>query len=238
MVTGYVQSVEWTKKRQNGFDMYPCLTVEVPANHSVMLSFSNLDLLKCCSCNSVKLFFTNGCSGKPAQTLCHNTVFDPTVYDIDIVSIAYRNPYKPQGTGFKLLFSFHHTSERPVQVKIGKWDCAVPGASVWMQHFLCSPKTFCDGGEDRDIGGCPSAELCGANFITLRERCYLHVSPSGNTSWYEAEDICKAKHGHLVSLNTQQEWTTMKDWMEDTETYKHKYIPIGLRLNTFPEQDT
>ena len=238
LFTGYIQSEDWPEQGKNDSGLYSCLTVSVPANHSVMVSFSKIDLEKCCRCHFVKLYLTTACTGAPIAEVCFDTVFDPSVFETSVLSVRHRNRLWKHRTGFRLLFTFHHTSQRPVQLETGQWDCAAPGASLWMQHFLCSPWTFCDGGEDRDIGGCPSAEFCGASFIKLGGRCYLHFSPLGSTSWHEAEDMCKVQHGYLVSLNTQQEWTAMKGWMEDTQLYKYQDVLVGMKLNIFPEHDT
>ena len=220
--------------------MDSCMTVSVPANHSIMISFASIDLDDCCDCDFVHFFFTRACTGPPAEILCHNS-FDPTVYTTDYFSLRFKSSWDTQRTGFRLLFSFHPVSERPTQVEGGKWDCAVPGAFVWMQHFLCSPETFCDGTEDRSIGGCPSADLCGPSVVALDGRCYRYISPPRQVSWDEAEGMCQTNNGHLVSLSTQQEWSSILGWMVASKNYdaeESKHLMVGLRLKAFPRHDT
>ena len=212
------------------------MTITVPANHSIMVSFVSLDLQKCSDCDFVQVYVTNACTGVPEETLCYHTGLKPTVYKTEHLSIRFRSNRKKQATGFRLLFSFHYTSQSPVQLRNGKWNCAVPEPSALLQHFACSPHTFCDGGEDRVAGGCPSADICGPRIIRLGGGCYRHVHPLREVSWEEAEDTCKSNHGHLVSLNTQQEWDAMRMWMT-TGQNESQYILVGLKLSTFPLQN-
>ena len=204
-----------------------------------MTTFVSLDLdSRCCSCDYVRLFFSRACTGKPVVVLCHNTEIDPEVYGTNILSVQFRSDLYSEGTGFRLLFSFHHIPRLPSRLGNGKWDCTPPGASLWIQHFACSPFSFCDGGEDRSSDGCPSAELCGSSIITVGGGCYRYIKPVRKISWDTAESTCKASHGYLVSLNTQEEWNSTRSWFaNDTEDgYSHSLI--GLRFYVFPLRDT
>ena len=214
--------------------MDSCITIAVPANHSVMVSLVSLDLAKCCDCDFVQVFVTNVCSAIPAETHCYNRGLTATVYETEHLSVRFRSNGNNEASGFRLLFSFHHSAQNPVRLSNGKWDCAVPEPSVLLQHFACSPHTFCDGGEDRAEGRCPSSDICGPNIIRLGGRCYRRVRPLRPISWEEAEDTCKSNHGYLVSLNTQQEWDSLRTWMTAARHYESQHILVGLKLRTFP----
>ena len=237
LATGYIQTMNWDGQSHYESDTDTCLTLSVPANHSIMISIFNMDLERCCRCDFVELFLAHACTGNPAETVCDNSGLDPNVYDTQYFSVHFRSDHDIQRTGFRLLFSFHPSQQRPSRVGSGKWDCAVPGASVWIQHFTCSPLTFCDGGQDRPTDGCPSAEICGSNVITLGIGCYRPISSKKQITWDEAEDMCKSNHGHLVSLNTEQEWDRVTDWMKTARVFEHKLIMVGLRFYTFPLRD-
>ena len=237
LATGYIQTMNWDGQSHYESHTDTCLTLSVPANHSIMISIVSLHLEPCCSCDFLELFLTHACTGNPAETVCENSDLDPNVYDTQYFSVRFHSNDDIQRTGFRLLFSFHPSQQRPSRLGSGKWDCAVPGASVWIQHFACSPLTFCDGGQDRPTDGCPSAEMCGSNVITLGIGCYRPFRSKGQITWDEAEDMCKSNHGHLVSLNTQQEWDRVTDWMETARVFEHKLVMVGLRFHTFPLRD-
>ena len=232
-----MQTANWDGQRHYEPHMDTCVTLSVPPNHSIMISFISVDLERCCSCDFLELFFTPACTGLPVGTVCEDSGLDPIVYDTQYFSVHFRSDYSDERTGFRLLFSFHPSQQRPSRLGSGKWDCAVPGASVWIQHFACSPLTFCDGGQDRPTDGCPSAEMCGSNVITLGIGCYRPIRSNRRISWDEADDTCKSNHGHLVSLNTQQEWDRVTEWVSTASVFEHDLTMVGLRFHTFPLSD-
>ena len=217
--------------------MDSCLTLSVPASHSIMISFVSFHLDQCCDCDFVEIYLTTSCSTNPTnpiETLCGSRGIHPTVYDTEHLSVRFRSDGNKQSTGFRLLFSFHPTSQRPVWLDNGKWDCAVPEPSVLLQHFVCSPHTFCEGGEDRTADRCPT--VCGPGIVTLGGRCYRYIRPPRLVSWDEAEETCKSSRGHLVSFSALQEWTDVYSWLLSDESPFGNRILVGLRLRTFPEQ--
>ena len=236
MLTGLIETPHWDGHSHYPPDMDSCLTLSVPANHSIMISFVSFHLDQCCDCDDLEIYLTTSCSANPKnpiETLCSSSGgLDLTFYDTENLSVRFRSDGNKQSTGFRLLFSFHPTSQRPVRLDNGKWDCAVPAPSVLLQHFVCSPHT-CEGGEDRTPGRCPTAEVCGPDIMMPGGGCYCYIRPSRQVSWDEAEEICKSRQSHLASLNTKQEWNNVESWLHSDEIPLEKRILVGLRLRTF-----
>ena len=228
-LTGFIQS---TNLGVEPLDFYAdsCVTVMVPAGHSVMISISTLFLSRCCGCDYVQIFLSSACTGSNYTTVCSGTVFHPQVLDVELFSVRFHSDGRFQQMGFRLLYSFHPVSERPVQSETGQWECARPGASAVLQHVICSPGSLCAGDEDRVVDACPS-ELCGPSVVSLIGSCYRFGGRSRyKFSCDQAELGCKQDKSHLISLNTQREWRSYFSWVGDGEELFSHNIPAGLKL--------
>ena len=52
-------------------------------------------------------------------------------------------------------------------------------------------------------------ESLGQREICSSSNCYVTPSAMQNVTWYEAEIHCKQMGGHLVSINSEQEWNLL-----------------------------
>ena len=217
------------------------MTVSVPANHAVMISFPFFDLEDGdCQYDYVEFYLNARCgeiSGRRAQVVCQGAANEPRVYKAKVFSVRFYTDRSVQRTGFKLRFSFHGASQQPVEVSAGKWDCRGPGATLLLQHLICSVHSSCAGGEDRALGACPS-EVCGPAVISVGGGCYRHVRTDKDITWKEAETSCDGYNSHLASLDTQREWDSVVGWMRQVILPDNDYyIVVGLKLvhpSTYP----
>ena len=203
----------------NGHDRYPpsldCWAkVDVPSNHIIMVSFPELDLppemehMECRIADSVEIMKGGNSSSNLVSDVCGQLPPEPEVLVSEIVYIRFKTKgdNRKPGTGFKLLFSFHPSSEKPEKLPEGKWNCSVPSGSELLQHFPCNLRADCAAGEDE--ADCPyTSPLCPLGQFHYGHSCYLYVKADAiQHSWDKASANCHVHGAELVSFNDFGEW--------------------------------
>ena len=240
LLTGHIQTSDLDGEKEYEPNIDTCVTLDVPADHSVLVTFSFIELENDCDYDYLELSPARGCRGSNTTSkVCFNTDLGPTLYDVGVLSVLFHSDHSYQRAGFRLLFSFLHVSQRPLQLATGQWDCEGPGASVLLQHMVCTRRSYnlCADGKDRVADTCPSG-LCGPSFVSLGGRCYQQLFIFHTMRWRKGEDaslkVCKGPKSHLASLNTQQEWTSLVGWMTgDPRPSVKPYMMVGLRLTNY-----
>ncbi|KAK7469714.1 hypothetical protein BaRGS_00036296, partial [Batillaria attramentaria] len=218
---GFVQTPDW-----DGHKSYPPLMdswarVDVPKLHVVMVSVLNMDV------DGQVTLYSGGVSddnlvwktsGRYRQDL---NVLDTHVLHVHFTS----NPAISGPTGFRLHFSFHNYSFRPLQLADERWNCSVPHWTDFKQHFPCNLVSDCLHGQDE--AACPySSARCGQGRLTAGGRCFLYVTSQSHISWDDAAMECLRRDARLASLNTPEEWRdviSLLEWLYPVHAY------IGLR---------
>ncbi len=113
---------------------------------------------------------------------------------------------------------------------------------TYMNPFLLAP-TYFSFGEYYAIANNRSASWWHA---CNRYRCYSYDTPAGS-SWVQPEAVCSSKGGHLLSLNTENELESLRDWAGTgisqngfrysthnvyyrAEIFKKRLIFLGLKM--------
>jgi hypothetical protein len=129
--------------------------------------------------------------------------------------------------GFKMLFSFHTDTDKPVPDESGLWDCSSPSYELWKQHVACNLITECQHSEDELGCGFTSPQCRGA--IAYGDRCYQFHVQQTPLSWEDARSACVSRSGDLASFYTYRAMKTIVDiitWKPAIDVY------IGLAAIT------
>ncbi|KAK7502264.1 hypothetical protein BaRGS_00006628, partial [Batillaria attramentaria] len=225
---GYVQTPGWDKKTEYPVLMDSWVELSVPFGHTIMVSLAEvqvdlrqsllyLDVLNCAESERDRIKVYSG--GREDKDLlwisCYKYRPPPALLYTDAVHVHFFSDDVPSSgdLGFKLLFSFHNLSAVPEKNEgSNRWNCSVPYWSDFQQHFPCNLETDCiDGEDERDC--LYTTDMCGEGRITMLGRCYLFLSGLTLT-WREANGECYELSGHLVSLNTPDEWDLVMDVLQ------------------------
>ena len=261
-VLGWVQTPGWDGDREYQALMDSCVTLTVPPNHVIMTSFVDIDLDRCdsqgqgqgqgraCPCDVIELYLSPSCTGTPESSFCQlsDRPLPRVLHTPGALSIRFLADYNDQRTGFRFLYSFHPSSEHPMQLAgpgpgLGPgpgpgpdgalWNCSGSDAAVHVlkQHFICSPDQFCAGMEEDKLSGrCSLGDLCGAmNVFHFDDVCYVYGDLRVQ-SWEQAEDTCQNHGGHLASLNSPRKWRQLLSWRKSFSGKFLDYVFVGLRL--------
>ena len=222
--------------------------VDVPANHSVMVSFVRVDIeqdyVGNCGFDSLTVYIgkrkgstnVNREKSNNATTLvlCNGSpIPENTVYHTDVLSFHFVSDDKQDRSGFKLLFSFHPDSAIPAKTASGKWNCSLAHWPQFQMHFPCNMVEECDGGEDE--ANCPYRNKdCGRGHFSVGGGCYaLHVANRPIT-WNEAANECLRRGEYLASLNNPEEWQDVITFLREYLTRK-VYLGMHMSGANFPE---
>ncbi|KAK7482999.1 hypothetical protein BaRGS_00025776, partial [Batillaria attramentaria] len=237
--TGYIQTPGWDGDRKYPMLMNSWAGVEVPGQHSVMVSFVSVNLqfyrYELCkpqlSARDVVWVYAGGkTSGDLFWKSCiRSPVPEPTLLNVSSLHVHFTSEEAKarfRGTGFRLLFSFHRQDEQLTQLDGGLWNCSVPVWERFKQHFPCNLQQECVNWEDE--ANCPYKDdkKCGQGHISLGGGCYFYVRSREQITWTEASVSCLLRDAALASLNTPEEW---HDVMKLLQNYSEDEVYIGLR---------
>lgn len=187
--------------------------VEIPAGHSVMVSFMDffLEFTKyACVTDWVQVSYTDSESTHTMDRVCSRTRPPPFLADARVLSVHFVADNERRGTGFRLHFSFHNGSATPEQFPDGKWNCSVPYWRDFRYHFPCDLEPECRGGEDE--ADCPyTTDLCGPGLVSAAGGCYQYVIRDGPLSWWQASALCQEGGGRLASLHSADQWIVVME---------------------------
>ena len=226
VLTGYIQTPGWDGEASYPNDVDSCVTLFVPDGHMTMISLASFGLETTSDCyyDNLYLYLAPNCTGI-GEKICTITNLYPTTYDgVEAMSFLFESDSSITKTGFRLLYSFHPYSARPVKVPGGKWNCSVPYYSDFKQHFECSSDVFCSDGQDK--AGCNTSKLCVQNIVALGDKCFRRIQPAAPYTWHEADQTCESFRAHLIHLKSAQEWRTIADIsLLDSDTF------VGLKIS-------
>nr|KAG5700375.1 hypothetical protein BaRGS_029627 [Batillaria attramentaria] len=192
--------------------------IDVPPNHTAMVSFEGLDMddlpYRCDQLDRLTLYIGGASESDVKWTLCSwEDVRLPELHETDVLYVRFvTDNDEPRlfqtYSGFKLRFSFHEQSEVLRKLRDGMWNCSVPYFANYHQHFPCNLASECH--NDEDEMRCPySDNVCGPKKLSLGGRCYIYVNPDTDLTWNEASVMCLLRGARLVSFNTLEEWQTV-----------------------------
>ncbi|KAL8595478.1 hypothetical protein ACOMHN_024177 [Nucella lapillus] len=185
---------------------------------------------------------------------CGSDVEFPMIIDADVLIIEYnslpdlQSDEHSQNESVNVVFSFHKEDEVPVQSLDGLWDCSVPYWPQFQHHFPCDLQQQCKMGEDESK--CfYSSNKCGSRLITLKGSCYFTINPDSDLTWLKANEACAARDGYLVSLNSPEEMTDVRNLLRfrpwrslafvglQAASTNLPSITVGNYVNLLPETD-
>ena len=134
-----------------------------------MVSFTQIDLAgKKCEHEFLDVFANPDCRFRRVKRFCERRFQQPHVFSLHVLSLRFTNAdeFKYEGTGFKMLFSFHDAGSRPQRLGDGTWNCSVSHWSQFRQHLPCDLEPQCHSGEDE--AECPyTTQRCGPGRIQV-----------------------------------------------------------------------
>ena len=137
--------------------MDSCVTLLVPDDHVTMISLISIDVPRYssrrCGRDYLEVYSTPNCtelSEGDGERFCQMKDLPPTVFSSRALSFRFVSNGLYSKKGFRLLYSFHVTSEEPPKLPVGdKWDCSVPYYNAFRRHFVCTSEVYCS--DKRDL---------------------------------------------------------------------------------------
>lgn len=233
--TGYIQTPGWSDGIFYPPNMNSTVRVEVPEDHSVMVSFVDLflnfpiadDCLK--THDWVQISYTASGSTHAMAKSCGRSRPSAFLADAQVLLVHFVSDSEEKKLGFKLHFSFHNSLAMPEQFPDGTWNCSVPHWLHFRHHLPCDLEANCRGGEDE--ADCPyTSDLCGPGLISFGGGCYQYVIRDGQLSWHQASMECQRRGGRLASLHNADQWTTVMGLLALRDfDHSRKGVYVGIR---------
>ncbi|PVD29175.1 hypothetical protein C0Q70_11772 [Pomacea canaliculata] len=224
--SGYVTSpgYDGTMEYPNYFN--GSTTITSPPGHTVMISFTQIDIVEFPSCPYDYLTLIKVDTGGETEIWkkCGAENIPPRVFNSSL-RVLFVSDEVLVKTGFKMLFSFHPYLETPEEVDAGVFNCSVPYYHTFRDHVHCNMERECEGGEDEV--SCPySNQSCGEGLIDGEKKCYRFENQTRNITWNKAMTVCHSYGQQLVTLKTPQEW---RDFQRILDYGKRSaYLYVGL----------
>lgn len=205
--------------------------LQVPLNHSVMISFVEVGLQSCADNTFydplyLEIYRTTTAPSNLLARLCGVIIPSVTIFTTPALYFHFVSEkdvvYK---AGFKLLFSFHDSSNLPKKLSsVSDW-------SPYQQHFPCNLYPECLDKKDESV--CPyTTDRCGPDFFTVEGSCFLLVKASAK-GWDEANMMCAALELTTGRLTTLLKIDSMSKLLETKDQRSSIFnVFVGLRGRT------
>ncbi|KAK7484422.1 hypothetical protein BaRGS_00024307 [Batillaria attramentaria] len=209
-MSGFIQTPGWNRSAPHPSPMDSFVRIDVPQNHSVLISFEHLDMsgtMPSCVLDILQLFLDGNDQINEVQDICGNAPPSPRLYHPKDTMYAQFKSYRNVNVhnGFRLRFTFHNYSALPEQLSDRKWNCSVPHWADFKQHIPCNLVPDCVSGEDEE--DCPySSDACGQGHFSVGGTCYRYVTSNHKLTWEEASAACLNRGERLASLSTLEKW--------------------------------
>ena len=230
-VAGYIQSPLWDGHTPFATGLDSWAVLPVPRDSVVILSVTEISWVGCWTETTLSLHH----GGRDERHTCQSSVRAVAIYD-KTVHLHFRTGILNHfnNKGFKLAFSLH-TLPRILQRASGNiqlvqdrfgdtdfyqrdnlWNCSVPFWDDFILHFPCNARWNCVNGEDE--AHCPytNHSMCDIGQIWIAESCYRHVHKHF-PDWMDAAVGCNQRGGALASLQTVDEWETVKTYLAQVD---------------------
>ncbi|KAK7113214.1 hypothetical protein V1264_012549 [Littorina saxatilis] len=179
--------------------------IHLPKKHTVMFSFSRFDLYgrRFIICEDYLELTSIGINGE-AKLLwrkCRTILVDAEVHNTSL-ALRFVSDLQDSRSGFKMLFSFHPSTDTPVKLESGLFDCS-RHYTAFRQHLDCNLRQECEGGED-EADHCPHSSAQCTGGVLVQNNCisYEVFSPGEKMTWSNARQKCRTKGGDLVTFPT------------------------------------
>ncbi|KAK7487222.1 hypothetical protein BaRGS_00021574 [Batillaria attramentaria] len=156
---GYIQSPGWDGTTHYLSRTGSCVNLNGSENHVIMISFLDFDIEQTehCEFDFVEIFSDKDCNGTSILKACGSLEPATKVYQTSSLSVKFQSDRGIQGTGFRLVYSFHSQPSIPEQLPDG------------------NPALECAGGEDAAVDCSIMGEICGRSSISYGTSCYTNM---------------------------------------------------------------
>ena len=186
-------------------------TVDVPQNHTLMVSFERFDLqsplhiaYNTPSCEDSVMLLTGNERGTEKSIFlgCGTQYFPPDVYNRSL-TVRFLSNVRYFATGFKMRFSLHRWPDVPRKMERGLFDCSGSNYDSFKEHVHCNMEQECRGREDEG-GHCPFSSPACNGSVALGNKCYTFLKET-NIPWDSAFLRCQSRGSSLAMMKTKEE---------------------------------
>ncbi|KAK7095196.1 hypothetical protein V1264_006640 [Littorina saxatilis] len=234
-ISGLITSPGYDGRRSYPPFMDAVQKIDLPANHSIMISFERMDIYNQkrnigdeCQ-NNVTFTTIDRASQRTKEVLvaCTNEDLPIRTYTSPLNIHFTTFDAGPPWTGFKFKFTIQPFSKTPKRLKSGLFNCSVPYYASFKQHVHCNMKQECEGGEDEG-GHCPFSSPACNGSVAVNNKCYtLFVQPlalSGTSS----HNFCQKRGLQPAMMKTTEEWGAFSKLLFSHSRVLDEKIAIGL----------
>ncbi|KAK7106060.1 hypothetical protein V1264_017360 [Littorina saxatilis] len=231
--SGYLTSPGYDGQRFYPPSMNAEHVLNLPENHTVVLSFVRFDIynfytgfdsLPCF--DKLTIFTLDRESQKATQAWAKCQKRDPPIQIYDKpLKIHFTSNSNGEATGFKMIFTIVPFSQTPRRLQSGLFNCSVSNYASFKQHVHCNMKQECEDGKDEG-GHCPFSSPACKGSVAVNDKCYTMIAKSDTGLSLERE--CQQQNLHPATIKTKEELEMFSKLFLSKSAIRTKRIGLGL----------